>query len=98
MILHMIQLEPELRLSADSYLQEYTTIVFPGYFSPFLHNFHCFWNPLHSDMRVDNLVTYMRCHFYFCESRKHVIVIHYSVIFMCRLHFARVFFLRYLNK
>lgn len=52
MILHMIQLEPELRLSADSYLQEYTTIVFPGYFSPFLHNFHCFWNPLHSDMRV----------------------------------------------
>ncbi|BBG96805.1 protein kinase family protein / WD-40 repeat family protein [Prunus dulcis] len=27
MILHMIQLEPELRLSADSYLQEYTTIV-----------------------------------------------------------------------
>ncbi|BFG20851.1 hypothetical protein CerSpe_071250 [Prunus speciosa] len=52
MILHMIQLEPELRLSADSYLQEYTTIVFPSYFSPFLHNFHCFWNPLHSDMRV----------------------------------------------
>lgn len=56
MILHMIQLEPELRLSADSYLQEYTTIVFPSYFSPFLHNFHCFWNPLHCDMRVDNLV------------------------------------------
>ncbi|PRQ56140.1 putative transferase [Rosa chinensis] len=27
MILHMIQLEPELRLSANSYLQEYTTIV-----------------------------------------------------------------------
>ncbi|KAM1229743.1 hypothetical protein FF1_039986 [Malus domestica] len=52
MILHMIQLEPELRLSADSYLQEYTTVVFPSYFSPFLHNFHCFWNPLHSDMRV----------------------------------------------
>nr|XP_011468738.1 PREDICTED: probable serine/threonine-protein kinase vps15 [Fragaria vesca subsp. vesca] len=52
MILHMIQLEPELRLAADSYLQEYTTIVFPSYFSPFLHNFHCFWNPLHCDMRI----------------------------------------------
>ncbi|KAL5572531.1 hypothetical protein UlMin_022128 [Ulmus minor] len=52
MILHMIQLEPESRLSADSYLQEYMTIVFPSYFSPFLHNFYCCWNPLHSDMRV----------------------------------------------
>lgn len=52
MILHMIQLEPESRLSADSYLQEYMTIVFPGYFCPFLHNFYCFWNPLNSDMRV----------------------------------------------
>ncbi|XP_048320869.2 serine/threonine-protein kinase VPS15 isoform X2 [Ziziphus jujuba] len=52
MILHMIQLEPELRLSADSYLQEYATIVFPRYFSPFLHNVYCCWNPLNSDMRV----------------------------------------------
>lgn len=52
MILHMIQLEPESRLSAENYLQEYMTIVFPSYFSPFLHNFYCFWNPLNSDMRV----------------------------------------------
>lgn len=68
MILHMIQLEPELRLSADSYLQEYTTIVFPSYFSPFLHNFHCFWNPLHSDMRVKNVVTFF--FFFWCEKKK----------------------------
>lgn len=52
MILHMIQLEPESRLSAESYLQEYADVVFPSYFSPFLHNFYCYWNPLHSDMRV----------------------------------------------
>lgn len=52
MILHMIQLEPEPRLSAESYLQEYADVVFPSYFSPFLHNFYCYWNPLHSDMRV----------------------------------------------
>ncbi|KAF5748532.1 serine/threonine-protein kinase vps15 isoform X1 [Tripterygium wilfordii] len=52
MILHMIQLEPESRLSAESYLQDYAAIVFPCYFSPFLHNFYCCWNPLYSDMRV----------------------------------------------
>ncbi|KAG8636183.1 hypothetical protein MANES_16G108000v8 [Manihot esculenta] len=52
MILHMIQLEPEARLSAESYLQNYANVVFPAYFSPFLHNFYCCWNPLHSDMRV----------------------------------------------
>ncbi|KAJ9167889.1 hypothetical protein P3X46_019479 [Hevea brasiliensis] len=52
MILHMIQLEPEARLSAESYLQNYAAVVFPTYFSPFLHNFYCCWNPLHSDMRV----------------------------------------------
>lgn len=52
MILHMIQLEPESRLSAECYLQEYAAVVFPTYFSPFLHNFYCYWNPLHSDMRV----------------------------------------------
>ncbi|KDP33785.1 hypothetical protein JCGZ_07356 [Jatropha curcas] len=52
MILHMIQLEPEARLSAESYLQSYAAVVFPTYFSPFLHNFYCCWNPLHSDMRV----------------------------------------------
>lgn len=52
MILHMIQLEPESRLSAESYLQSYAATVFPSYFSPFLHNFYCCWNPLHSDMRI----------------------------------------------
>ncbi|CAK7337394.1 unnamed protein product [Dovyalis caffra] len=52
MILHMIQLEPEARLSAESYLQDYAAVVFPSYFSPFLHNFYYCWNPLHSDMRV----------------------------------------------
>uniref|UniRef100_A0A803NU41 non-specific serine/threonine protein kinase n=1 Tax=Cannabis sativa TaxID=3483 RepID=A0A803NU41_CANSA len=46
------KLEPESRLSAANYLQDYMTIVFPSYFSPFLHNFFCFWNPLNSDMRV----------------------------------------------
>lgn len=52
MILHMIQLEPESRLSAESYLQSYMEVVFPTYFSPFLHNLYCCCNPLHSDMRV----------------------------------------------
>ncbi|CAN1240841.1 Serine/threonine-protein kinase VPS15 [Linum perenne] len=52
MIHHMIQLEPEARLPAESYLQNYAAVVFPSYFSPFLHNFYCCWNPLHSDMRV----------------------------------------------
>ncbi|CAI0426200.1 unnamed protein product [Linum tenue] len=52
MVLHMIQLEPESRLCAESYLQNYAAVVFPSYFSPFLHNFYCCWNPLHSDMRV----------------------------------------------
>lgn len=52
MILHMIQLEPELRLSAENYLQDYANVVFPNYFSPFLHDFYCCWNPLHSDTRV----------------------------------------------
>ncbi|KAJ7973771.1 Kinase family protein [Quillaja saponaria] len=52
LILHMIKLEPESRLSAESYLQEYATVVFPNYFSPFLHDFYRCWNPLHSDMRV----------------------------------------------
>ncbi|XP_050216834.1 serine/threonine-protein kinase VPS15 isoform X1 [Mercurialis annua] len=52
MILHMIQLEPEVRHSAESYLQSYASVVFPTYFSPFLHNLYCCWNPLNSDMRV----------------------------------------------
>ncbi|XP_020220327.1 serine/threonine-protein kinase VPS15 [Cajanus cajan] len=52
MILHMIQLEPESRFSAERYLKEYAAVVFPTYFSPFLHEFYRCWSPLHSDMRV----------------------------------------------
>ncbi|KAK7272737.1 hypothetical protein RJT34_29543 [Clitoria ternatea] len=52
MILHMIQLEPESRFSAERYLTEYAAVVFPIYFSPFLHDFYRCWSPLHSDMRV----------------------------------------------
>ncbi|KAM7259635.1 hypothetical protein ACFE04_015376 [Oxalis oulophora] len=52
MILHMIQLDAESRLSAEGYLQTYAGVVFPNYFSPFLHNFYCCSNPLHSDMKV----------------------------------------------
>lgn len=52
MILHMIQLDPELRLSAESYLQSYASDVFPSYFSPFLHNFFSCLSPLDSDTRV----------------------------------------------
>ncbi|KAK7314389.1 hypothetical protein VNO77_32911 [Canavalia gladiata] len=52
MILHMIQLEPESRFSAERYLTEYATVVFPTYFSPFLHDFYRCCTPLHSDMRV----------------------------------------------
>ncbi|KAJ4708550.1 Kinase family protein [Melia azedarach] len=64
MILAMIQLEPELRFSAESYLQNYAAVVLPTYFSPFLHNFYCCWNPLHSDMRV------AMCHSVFPEILK----------------------------
>ncbi|XP_019458006.1 PREDICTED: phosphoinositide 3-kinase regulatory subunit 4 [Lupinus angustifolius] len=52
MIQHMIQLEPESRFSAETYLREYAEVVFPTYFSPFLHDFYRCWSPLHSDMRV----------------------------------------------
>lgn len=52
MIQHMIQLEPESRFSAERYLKEYAGVVFPTYFSPFLHDFYRCWIPLHSDMRV----------------------------------------------
>lgn len=52
MIIHMIQLDPELRFSAESYLQSYASVVFPSYFSPFLHNFYSCLNPLDSDTRV----------------------------------------------
>ncbi|PSS01929.1 Serine/threonine-protein kinase vps15 [Actinidia chinensis var. chinensis] len=52
MILHMIQLDPELRFSAENYLQSYASVVFPSYFSPFLHGFYSCLNPLDSDTRV----------------------------------------------
>ncbi|KAA8534941.1 hypothetical protein F0562_029843 [Nyssa sinensis] len=52
MILHMIQLDPESRYSAESYLQNYAGVVFPSYFSPFLHNYYSCLNPLDSDTRV----------------------------------------------
>ncbi|KAJ1390293.1 WD40/YVTN repeat-like-containing domain superfamily [Sesbania bispinosa] len=52
MIQHMIQLEPESRFSAERYIKEYAGVVFPTYFSPFLHDFYRCWSPLHSDMRV----------------------------------------------
>nr|KYP45598.1 Serine/threonine-protein kinase ppk19 [Cajanus cajan] len=52
MILHMVQLEPESRFSAERYLKEYAEVVIPTYFSPFLHNFYQCWSPLHSDMRI----------------------------------------------
>ncbi|KAL0337344.1 UNVERIFIED_CONTAM: Serine/threonine-protein kinase VPS15 [Sesamum calycinum] len=53
MILHMIQLDPESRCSADSYLQNYAGVVFPSYFSPFLHKFYSLLNPLSSDARTN---------------------------------------------
>lgn len=63
MILHMIQLDPESRLSAESHLQEYVGVVFPNYFSPFLHKFYSLLNPLSSDARVRKLGTFF---FPFC--------------------------------
>ncbi|XP_020111935.1 probable serine/threonine-protein kinase vps15 isoform X2 [Ananas comosus] len=53
MILHMIQLDPESRLSCESYLQSYVSEIFPSYFSPFLHKFFSCMIPLDSDTRVD---------------------------------------------
>lgn len=55
LILHMIQLDPESRYSAEMYLHNFTGVVFPSYFSPFLHNFYSLLNPLNSDARVSNL-------------------------------------------
>ncbi|KAL5987755.1 Serine/threonine-protein kinase [Asimina triloba] len=52
MILHMIQLDPESRLSAESYMQNYASVVFPSYFSPFLHKFFSCLTGLDSDTRV----------------------------------------------
>ncbi|KAG6478579.1 serine/threonine-protein kinase VPS15-like [Zingiber officinale] len=52
MILHMIQLEPNARLSCQSYLQNYASSIFPSYFSPSLHKFFSYLVPLDSDARV----------------------------------------------
>lgn len=59
MILHMIQLDPNARLTCESYLQNYASSIFPSYFSPFLHKFFSCLVPLDSDTRVrksDDLV------------------------------------------
>lgn len=53
MVLHMIQLDPKERLSCKSYLQKYETVVFPTYFSRFLHKFFSDIVPLDSDARVE---------------------------------------------
>ncbi|OEL38474.1 putative serine/threonine-protein kinase vps15 [Dichanthelium oligosanthes] len=53
MILHMIQLDPKKRLPCRSYLQKYESVVFPFYFSNFLHNFFSDIVPLDSDARVE---------------------------------------------
>lgn len=52
MILHMIQLDPDSRCSAESYLQSYAGVVLPCYFSPFLHNLYSNLNPINPDSRV----------------------------------------------
>lgn len=99
MIQHMIQLEPESRFSAEVYLKEYAGIVFPTYFSPFLHDFYRCWSPLHSDMRVygfteiyflsiDYLLFSVTCLFY----------LDYVGNNLCRFYYVRVLSRRYLNK
>lgn len=52
MILHMIQLDPTSRLSCEDYLQRYTSVAFPSYFSSFLHKFFSCLIHLDSDSRV----------------------------------------------
>ncbi|XP_024383874.1 serine/threonine-protein kinase VPS15 isoform X3 [Physcomitrium patens] len=52
MILDMINVLPEKRLSADQYLKLWCPIVFPEYFSPLLHDFFSYLVPLDTDNRV----------------------------------------------
>ena len=52
MILHMIQLNPDERFSAEAYLLKYAGMAFPNYFSPFLHNFYSCLGSLDPDARV----------------------------------------------
>uniref|UniRef100_A0A0E0CSK4 non-specific serine/threonine protein kinase n=1 Tax=Oryza meridionalis TaxID=40149 RepID=A0A0E0CSK4_9ORYZ len=58
MVLHMIQLDPKERLSCKNYLQKYESVVFPVYFSKFLHKFFSDIVPLHSDARVEKTQEY----------------------------------------
>ncbi|MCO5613378.1 hypothetical protein L7F22_067654 [Adiantum nelumboides] len=51
-ILHMIQLDPTARLTAEQYLQSWAPCVFPAYFSPLLHSFFSCLLPLDIDTRV----------------------------------------------
>eukprot|EP00250_Pteridium_aquilinum_P016932 c23371_g3_i3 orf=69-4718(+) len=52
MILHMIQLDPAARYSAEHYLQSWVPHVFPAYFTPLLHSFFSCLLPLDIDTRV----------------------------------------------
>jgi phosphoinositide-3-kinase regulatory subunit 4 len=52
MILDMINILPEKRLSADQYLKMWCPRVFPEYFSPLLHDFFSYLVPLDTDSRV----------------------------------------------
>ncbi|KAH7447982.1 hypothetical protein KP509_01G130700 [Ceratopteris richardii] len=52
MILHMIQLDPTARLSAEQYLQFRAPRVFPVYFSSLLHSFFSYILPYDVDTRV----------------------------------------------
>ncbi|KAA8523187.1 hypothetical protein F0562_009610 [Nyssa sinensis] len=67
MILHMIQLDPDSRFSAEGYLRSYAGVVFPSYFSPFLHNYYSCLNPLDSDTRV------LMCQTLFQETLKQMV-------------------------
>ena len=67
MILHMIQLNPDERLSAEGYLQSYAGIAFPNYFSPFLHNLYSCLSSLDSDARVIKAFVRSYCFQCFCD-------------------------------
>lgn len=54
MILDMINVLPEKRLSADQFLKMWCPLVFPEYFSPLLHDFFSYLVPLDTDNRVSH--------------------------------------------
>jgi hypothetical protein len=70
MILHMIQLDPKGRLSCRDYLQKYESVVFPIYFSEFLHKFFSDVVPLDSDNRV-RIMQFFYNHCLFCSFVHH---------------------------